>query len=202
VTIEFQHGKVCGDTRDLVDGRPVGSVRISFGRQSTFADLHRFLRMVYDCFITDPEVSFTVLLTDWNVSELVQCEADNPFVPPPVYERNLLRTRLLSLPILTDIWLYPVKSCVAMRVEKWPLATTGLAFDRSWMVTTRDGIGLTQKRCSRLCFVHASVDCQAQTLTLSAPEMVDSSVEVPLSSLESQTDQQRVCSDRYFIISS
>uniref|UniRef100_A0A914UT90 Uncharacterized protein n=1 Tax=Plectus sambesii TaxID=2011161 RepID=A0A914UT90_9BILA len=73
----FELGKVCGDMRDLIDGRPVGSVRISFGRQSTFSDLHRFLSMVYDCFVTDPEVPFSALVLSWNVPELNECASDN-----------------------------------------------------------------------------------------------------------------------------
>ncbi|RCN31814.1 hypothetical protein ANCCAN_22401 [Ancylostoma caninum] len=31
----YQEGKECGDTKDVIDDRPTGAVRISFGRQST-----------------------------------------------------------------------------------------------------------------------------------------------------------------------
>uniref|UniRef100_A0A914UUE0 MOSC domain-containing protein n=1 Tax=Plectus sambesii TaxID=2011161 RepID=A0A914UUE0_9BILA len=83
-----------------------------------------------------------------------------------------------------------------MRVDNWTLSATGLAFDRNWMVTSKDGIGLLQKRCARLCFIEALVDREAQTLSLSAPELLVSSVQVPLCSSDLLSDQQRVCSDR------
>ena len=41
-----QAGHVCGDTVDVVDGRPTGSVRISFGYMSTCEDAERFVTFV------------------------------------------------------------------------------------------------------------------------------------------------------------
>jgi len=42
---------VCGDTMDLIDGKPTGSVRISFGFSSTLDDARQFLRFVHECFL-------------------------------------------------------------------------------------------------------------------------------------------------------
>ncbi|XP_051668600.1 molybdenum cofactor sulfurase isoform X2 [Manacus candei] len=41
-----QAGHVCGDDIDLVDGRPTGSVRISFGYMSSFEDAQTFLNFI------------------------------------------------------------------------------------------------------------------------------------------------------------
>lgn len=46
-----QAGHVCGDSIDLVDGYPTGSVRISFGYMSTFEDAQRFLNFIAQCFV-------------------------------------------------------------------------------------------------------------------------------------------------------
>ena len=44
---------MCGDTVDLIEGRPTGSVRVSFGFSSTLDDARRFLRFVGECFLDD-----------------------------------------------------------------------------------------------------------------------------------------------------
>jgi len=36
---------------DVIDGLPMGSVRISFGFSSTLEDCHTFLRFVRECFV-------------------------------------------------------------------------------------------------------------------------------------------------------
>ena len=44
-------GHVCGDDIDLIEGKPTGSVRISFGYMSNFADANTFLNFLHDCFL-------------------------------------------------------------------------------------------------------------------------------------------------------
>ena len=51
VCVCVQAGHVCGDSMDLIDGKPTGSVRISFGFSSTLSDAEQFLRFVYECFL-------------------------------------------------------------------------------------------------------------------------------------------------------
>lgn len=42
---------MCGDTMDIVDGCPTGSVRISFGYMSTMEDARRFIEFIVDTFV-------------------------------------------------------------------------------------------------------------------------------------------------------
>jgi len=44
-------GHVCGDDVDLIEGTPTGSVRISFGYVSNFADARAFLKFLEECFL-------------------------------------------------------------------------------------------------------------------------------------------------------
>lgn len=44
-------GHVCGDDVDLIEGQPTGSVRISFGYMSSFADAKTFLNFIEECFL-------------------------------------------------------------------------------------------------------------------------------------------------------
>ena len=47
----FNAGHVCGDQMDVIDGKPTGSVRISFGHVSSFEDAWTFLQFLQDCFL-------------------------------------------------------------------------------------------------------------------------------------------------------
>ena len=42
---------MCGDDKDLVDGKPTGAVRVSFGYMSTLEDAQRCLQFIVDCFL-------------------------------------------------------------------------------------------------------------------------------------------------------
>uniref|UniRef100_A0A6A7G9P1 Molybdenum cofactor sulfurase n=2 Tax=Hirondellea gigas TaxID=1518452 RepID=A0A6A7G9P1_9CRUS len=66
--LQQQHkaGHICGDTQDIVNGRPTGSVRISFGYSSSYDDADTFLQMIRDCFVSGP----LLLETDWMIEEL------------------------------------------------------------------------------------------------------------------------------------
>lgn len=47
----FQSGHVCGDDLDLMDGKPTGAVRVSFGYMSTLDDAKKCLQFMVDCFL-------------------------------------------------------------------------------------------------------------------------------------------------------
>lgn len=49
--IFLQAGHVCGDDKDLINGRPTGSVRISFGYMSSLADAKTCLEFITECFL-------------------------------------------------------------------------------------------------------------------------------------------------------
>lgn len=44
-------GHICGDDMDMIDGRPTGSIRVSFGYMSTLEDAQRLLHMIETCFV-------------------------------------------------------------------------------------------------------------------------------------------------------
>ena len=46
-----QRGHVCGDDVDLIDGRPVGSIRVSFGYYSKVEDADAVLKLIEEHFI-------------------------------------------------------------------------------------------------------------------------------------------------------
>ncbi|KAK4303906.1 hypothetical protein Pmani_024112 [Petrolisthes manimaculis] len=100
---------------------------------------------------------------------------------------------------LTDIFLYPVKSCGCQQVEKWHLGCSGLEYDRGWMVVTEAGVTLTQKRAPHMALISPLVDINSQTLVLRCKGKEDISVPLdPESTEESEAGMcgGRVCGDR------
>ena len=49
-------------------------------------------------------------------------------------------------PRLAKIAFYPIKSCAPIRVASWDIASTGLTYDRRWMLVDEEGKFLSQRR--------------------------------------------------------
>lgn len=52
----YEAGYVCGGTVDLVNGKPTGAVRVSFGYMSTIKDVETVLLMITKCFVDGPSI--------------------------------------------------------------------------------------------------------------------------------------------------
>ncbi|KAK1904931.1 Molybdenum cofactor sulfurase [Dissostichus eleginoides] len=164
----LQAGHVCGDSIDLVEGQPTGSVRVSFGYMSTFEDCQKFLNFVSECFVEKPVT------------------VDQTQTPGGAYT-------------LTNIYIYPIKSCGAFEVHDWPVGPLGLRYDRSWMVVNGNGVCLSQKRERRLCLIRPEVHLPSNKLLLQASGM--DTISVPLeNNTQTHTSyrvcQSKVCGDR------
>eukprot|EP00462_Mataza_sp_D1_P021002 CAMPEP_0175126612 /NCGR_PEP_ID=MMETSP0087-20121206/3950_1 /TAXON_ID=136419 /ORGANISM="Unknown Unknown, Strain D1" /LENGTH=740 /DNA_ID=CAMNT_0016408543 /DNA_START=37 /DNA_END=2259 /DNA_ORIENTATION=- len=148
-------GHSCGDDKDIVNGRPTGAVRASFGYMSSFEDASTFLRFIRQQFMNSARVSEPV---PHSIS--VQDVAVAPLIPPSV-----------ATPSLSHIFIYPIKSCAAVSVSKWRTAADGLQFDRLWALVDRFGVALTQKKIPKMCLIQPALDLEAQTMTVTAPGM-------------------------------
>ena len=74
------------------------------------------------------------------------------------------------MPVVTDLFIYPIKSCAGIRVKSADLWETGLYLDRLWMVVTEDGRFLTQRTAPRLALVKTAL--RFESLQLKAPGML------------------------------
>ncbi|XP_060233574.1 molybdenum cofactor sulfurase isoform X2 [Meriones unguiculatus] len=225
----FQAGHVCGDDIDIIDGRPTGSVRISFGYMSTLEDAQAFLRFISairlrspggqpvpqastidtgaslsksDCHspqegsCTDPAVCSDSCLTASMVDlSLSPNEASGIQQTPPEKVASVLNGDR-GPHIVTNIYLYPIKSCAAFEVTKWPVRSQGLLYDRSWMIVNHNGVCLSQKQEPRLCLIQPFIDLHQRIMVIKAKGMEP--IEVPLEEDSEQTQicQSRVCADR------
>ncbi|XP_028630666.1 molybdenum cofactor sulfurase [Grammomys surdaster] len=225
----FQAGHVCGDDVDIIDGRPTGSVRISFGYMSTLEDAQAFLRFISAVYLRSPggqpvpqactneagvlfsksdchspqEGSCTDLSVcngsdlDTNTTDLNLCLSRASSIQQiPQEKAEAILNGDLGSHIVTNIYLYPIKSCAAVEVTKWPVGSQGLLYDRSWMVVNHNGICLSQKQEPRLCLIQPFIDLQQRIMVIKAEGMEP--IQVPLEEDGEQTQicQSRVCADR------
>lgn len=54
---------------------------------------------------------------------------------------------------VAELWIYPVKSCAGIALQKTALKATGLAWDRHWMVVDAQGEFLTQRSHPRMAWI-------------------------------------------------
>ena len=79
------------------------------------------------------------------------------------------------MPTLSQLLLYPIKSCAGMPVQEATLLESGLAahgvHDRDWMLVTEQGQFLTQREFPRMALIKPRPD--GGMLRVSAPHMAD-----------------------------
>uniref|UniRef100_A0A671XLC5 Molybdenum cofactor sulfurase n=1 Tax=Sparus aurata TaxID=8175 RepID=A0A671XLC5_SPAAU len=214
----LQAGHVCGDSVDVVDGQPTGSVRVSFGYMSTFEDCQKFLSFVAECFVEKPvtvdhvrlEKLKTATAASRGINEDPPIKITNGEICKVGEKEKPSEASLTGFGLresnshggactLTNIYIYPIKSCGAHEVHNWPMGPLGLLYDRSWMVVNGNGVCLSQKRVQRLCLIRPQVHLPSDKLLLQAPGM--DTISVPLEN-NSQTHtshevcQSKVCGDR------
>ncbi|HJW53858.1 MAG TPA: MOSC N-terminal beta barrel domain-containing protein [Burkholderiaceae bacterium] len=84
------------------------------------------------------------------------------------------------MPVLTELNLYPIKSCAGIALREATLTPTGLMseliYDREWMVVDAQGECLTQRAHPRMALITPRI--KADTLEVRAPGMLR--LEIPL----------------------
>jgi len=84
------------------------------------------------------------------------------------------------MPILTQLNLYPVKSCAGISLREATLTSAGLMYehiyDREWMIVDEKGGFLTQRDYPKMALITPRI--KSETLELRAPGMLN--LEVPL----------------------
>jgi uncharacterized protein len=85
---------------------------------------------------------------------------------------------------VSELWVYPVKSCAGVRLTEATLGPRGIVHDRSWMVVRPDGTFVTQREYPRLAVVAPSL--RDGQLWLHAPDAAP--VAVPIEGDGEQMD--------------
>lgn len=71
---------------------------------------------------------------------------------------------------LEHAFIYPIKSCGAFEIsESWKLVSTGMEYDRQWMIVNASGVCVTQKHDPQLCLIKPRIDLDHNLMILSFP---------------------------------
>lgn len=84
-------------------------------------------------------------------------------------KKTRVAPRLNSMPTISELFVYPIKSCAGIALNEARLLATGLEYDRYWMVTDPDGTMLTQRVYPRLALI--TVEIGQHELLIRAPGM-------------------------------
>ncbi|KAE8390520.1 PLP-dependent transferase [Aspergillus alliaceus] len=138
----YAAGIRCGCKGIIVDSKPSGIVRASFGAMSTMGDLEAFMGFLKQTYASGPCKSLPEAL---------------PSLPSTLHVANIL--------------IYPIQGCGAYYVkdkEPWNVTAAGLQWDRQWcLVDLQDRRVLTQKKAPCLVLVHPEIDAKEGTLKVS-----------------------------------
>lgn len=72
--------------------------------------------------------------------------------------------------VISQLFIYPVKSCAGLAVQEAILTETGLEFDRAWMVVDASGEFLTQRELPRMALIQPKL--RHYDMVLRAPGML------------------------------
>jgi uncharacterized protein YcbX len=97
----------------------------------------------------------------------------------------------MTRPYLSQLFVYPVKSCAGIRVEQWPVVETGLLYDRKWMLIDANQQFLSQRTLPKMALIQPTLT--AESVILSAPGM--SNIQFPLNSENGETIASQVWHD-------
>ncbi|GMY33370.1 molybdenum cofactor sulfurase isoform X2, partial [Fagus crenata] len=148
-------GHVCWDDNDILNGKPTGAVRVSFGYMSTYEDAKKFIDFVRSSFVSLPnQTGLGYHLRERSI---------------PFPDKDLESRLLASSFFLKSITIYPIKSCAGFSTESWPLSISGLRYDREWLLKSLTGEILTQKKLPEMCLINTSIDLHRGILFVESP---------------------------------
>lgn len=172
----YKSGHKCGDEIDLIDGKPTGAVRVSFGYHNTFDDVDKLILMINKCLFKSINIHKPVrTMINFNNSKK---QAMNSISKEPksviinvkkffsgygLPEANNQTSKMM----LSEIAIFPIKSCGAFKIKTgWKIGRKGFEYDREWMIVKDNGVCLTQKQNTLMCKIQPCVDLEKKCLTL------------------------------------
>lgn len=95
------------------------------------------------------------------------------------------------MPVLQQIFVYPIKSLAGFSVQNWKIGLKGLVYDRQWMLIDPQHQFLSQRRLPRMALIKTRIE--NGELILSAPGQPDFAI--PLQAEDGETVQVMIWDD-------
>lgn len=149
----FSAGQRCGDEHDIMQGKPTGALRVSFGAMSSWGDVTTFINFIQEFYVDKGQVVAPALST--------------PIANSRFYVESLC--------------VYPIKSCAGFKVPQgmsWRVNREGLAWDREWcLIHQGTGVALSQKRYPRMALIRPYIDLDRGVLRVTCGGLLSSTEE-------------------------
>lgn len=172
----YLSGRRCGGESGLIDGRPTGVIRISFGAMSTKADLHSFIDFIKEYYVEQNLLGIPRLGDTMSVE---------------------------SSFLVKSLSVYPIKSCGAFEVpsnQKWQVTPKGLTWDREWcLVHEGTNVALSQKKYPCMTLLQPTLDLSRRMLIVSysADESLEA-IHIDLDEAPTVTTSMQKCREHRF----
>ncbi|KAJ2159392.1 hypothetical protein GGF46_003056 [Coemansia sp. RSA 552] len=180
-------GLVCGDDNDLVDGKPVGALRVSFGAMTSKRDVDILIEFLRGSFYNYS-----------SVGSAIPAELDTNAERAPTPAESEAGGSLLVE--VDRIVIYPVKSChgwVIPGQRPWEITSHGLRFDRSFVIMRENGsVPMQQKRYPNMALIRPHVNVDESVLVLNAPDHPPLEISLLPQNLRLEGVASDVCSTR------
>lgn len=138
----YSQGHTCSNHKEIIKGKPTGAVRISFGWGSTRADGDRFIK--------------------WLTATFLDVHSGCA-IPESYFHSN--RTICIS-----ELIVYPIKSCPGFSVKKWRITNSGLEYDRMFAIYDTKNRLVTIQKNVKLGLILSTLDADTGELTLTNRE--------------------------------
>ncbi|XP_024008774.1 molybdenum cofactor sulfurase isoform X2 [Eutrema salsugineum] len=152
-------GHICWDDNDVINGKPTGAVRVSFGYMSTFEEAKKFLDFIISSFVSPSKNIGNGIAVSGRFTQLPSEELECKESFPNYF--------------LKSVTIYPIKSCAGFSVNRWPLCRTGLLHDREWMIQGLTGDILTQKKVPEMSLIRTFIDLEEGLLSVESTRCKD-----------------------------
>jgi uncharacterized protein len=84
----------------------------------------------------------------------------------------LVRERMRTSAAVSEIWIYPIKSCRGIKVSSAVVGKRGFLLDRIFMLIDEEGKFVSQRTQPKMALIDVNIDEKSELLTITAPGMV------------------------------
>ncbi|XP_026755400.2 molybdenum cofactor sulfurase [Galleria mellonella] len=200
----YNAGHKCGDDVDLIDGKPTGAIRVSFGYYNTFNDVDKLIVMICRCFVrtkyNKPKRTMNdfIKLKSLKYAKNISSEENHKINEEEFFEEKystIQQPLIKSDIVLSQISLFPIKSCGAFKINtSWKIGSKGFEYDREWMIIKDNGVCLTQKQNTRMCMIRPKIDLKRKVMILYFKGLAP--ISVPLNPLENKHKEVTICQSK------
>ncbi|KAJ2727079.1 hypothetical protein GGI07_000197, partial [Coemansia sp. Benny D115] len=195
-------GYSCGDDNDIINGKPMGALRISLGAVTNKEEIDLFVEFLdrhykdYVVINDDKENKSASDNTHTEEERAVSVESESDDLTPVATETPTTSTVQVEV---EKLLVYPIKSCHGYEVPRgvpWEFTPFGLKFDRSFMIMRQnDSTPMQQKRYPNMALIRPQIDTERSVLILNAPSHSPLEITLVTDMLNLERVESRVCGE-------